>query len=424
MGSIQSLIRRRKVAVLAAAACLVFSACGSSKKTTATATTAAGGTATTAAGGTATTKAAAAATGTPIVIGAVGSNTGVDIFPEPMKAAKAVFDEVNKAGGINGHPIQYLVEDDGDTAEGAAAAAKRLVEDKKVLAMVGGGSIVDCTTNAKYYVEKKMYSMPGAAACTEAPTFSPVNTGPFLGTLMTFNYMVEQMKADPLCMVSLNVGLTPVFRDVFIPIWEKTTGHKLKALITTEPNEDLTNAVTKTKSEGCKGVLMAYTEPNYIAYFQIAKAQGLTGGDIKYGMLTSGYSENVLSKIKDNGGEGAVTNSEWSPYLGDDDKSPEMAEFKRTMKDGGLQLTSFGQGGYLAAKIMVEALKSVKGDYTQESVTAAMLAASYTSPMFGAPFKFTPFVGGAQGNSASKIVEIKGGKWVTASDWVFWPPKK
>ena len=251
-----------------------------------------------------------------------------------------------------------------------------------------------------------------------------MNTGPFLGTLMTFDYMVDVMKAEPLCMASLNVGLTPIFKDVFIPLWEKTTGKKLQALITTEPSEDLTNAVTKTKSEGCKGVLLAYTEPNYIAYFNIAKAQGLTDGSIKYGMLTSGYSENVLSKIKDNGGEGAVTNSEWSPYLGDDDKTPEMVAFKKTMADAKLQLTSFGQGGYLAAKIMVDALKTVKGDYTQESVTAAMLAASYTSTMFGVPFKFTPFVAGAQGNTSSKIVQIKGGKWVTASDWVFWPPKK
>lgn len=416
--------RLRTAFVVLAAGGMFVSACGSSKKAVAPVTTAAGAVTTAAGAAAVTTVAAKAATGTPIILGAVGSNTGTDIFPEPMKAAKAVFDEVNKAGGINGHPIQYLVEDDGDTAEGAAAAAKRLVEDKKVLALVGGGSIVDCTTNAKYYVEKKIYSMPGAAACTEAATFSPVNTGPFLGTLMTFNYMVDVMKAEPLCMASLNVGLTPVFRDVFIPIWEKTTGHKLKALITTEPNEDLTNAVTKSKSEGCKGVLLAYTEPNYIAYFQQAKAQGLTDGSIKYGMLTSGYSDNVLSKIKDIGGEGAVTNSEWSPYLGDDDKSPEMLAFKQTMKDGGLQLTSFGQGGYLAAKIMVEALKQVKGDYTQESVTAAMTSASYASPMFGAPYKFTPFIAGAQGNTSSKIVEIKGGKWVTASDWVFWPPKK
>jgi branched-chain amino acid transport system substrate-binding protein len=427
MRSIQSSMRRRKVTVLAAAACLVFSACGSSKKTDATATTAAGGTATTAAGGTATTKAAAAATGTPIVLGAVGSKTGTDIFPEPMVAAQLVFDEVNKAGGINGHPIQYLVEDDADTAEGAAAAAKRLVEDKKVLALVGGGSIVDCAANAKYYAEKKMFSMPGAAACSgDAATMSPVNTGPFLGAMMMWSYMVDVSKAEPLCIAGLNVGLTPVFRDVFKPIWEKTTGHVIKSFITTEPNEDLTNAVTKAKADGCKGILLAYTEPNYIAYFNIAKAQGLTGpsSGITYAMLTSGYSENVLAKIKDNGGEGALSNSEWGPYLGDDDKSKDLADFKKLLNDNKVPLTSFGEGGYLAAKIMVEALKSVKGDYTQESVSAAMAATSYTNTLFGQPFKFTPFVAGALGNTTSKVVAIKGGKWSTVSDWVYWPPKK
>jgi branched-chain amino acid transport system substrate-binding protein len=407
------LIHKRVLAV-AAVAVLTSAACGSSTKS---------GSNTTAAGG-ATTAAATKPTGTPIVLGSVSSLTGVDIFPESPNAAKAVFDEVNKAGGVNGHPIEYTIVDDGDTAEGAASAAKRLVEENKIFAMVGGGSISDCTTNAKYYKEQNILMLGGVSACgPDAGNVASMNTGPFLGTMMTFSYMIEKMGVKNLCFSGLNVGLTPLFRDTFIPLWEKTTGYKLKELITSEPNEDLTGAVTKAKQDGCDGVLLAYTEPNYIAYAQIASSQGVLDGKIKFGMLTSGYSTNVLKKLGKNG-EGWISNSEFLPWTEEASVSKDLADFKRVLKEGGLEETSFAQGGYLAAKAMVEVLKTVQGDYTRESVSTALKAMNYKTDLLGNPATWVPYEGANQLNTTSKIVQIKDGKFVTVSDWLQWPPKK
>jgi branched-chain amino acid transport system substrate-binding protein len=86
--------------------------------------------------------------------------------------------------------------------------------------------------------------------------------------------------------------------------------------------------------------------------------------------------------------------------------------------------TSFAQSGYVAANAMIEALNTVKGDYTVESVGAAIQAVSYTTTMLGAPYKFVAFSGTQQPNMTSKMVQIKGGKFVTISDWQVWPPKK
>ena len=402
------MLRRSICCAVVGALALTAAGCGSSKKST---------------GSSGTTVASKAATGTPIVLGAVASFSGTDIFPESPKAAAAYFDRVNASGGINGHPIQFLQEDDGDTPEQAAIAAKRLVEEKKVLAMVGAGSIVDCTTNAKYYAEQNILSMAGVEACgPDAANVMSLNTGPFLGILMTLTYMVNVQKHTKVCFSSLNIGLTPIFRDVFLPIWEKQMNMKLHQLILSEPNEDLTAAVTKAKTSGCEGVLLGYTEPNYIAYAQIADSQGLTGGSIQYGMLTSGYSNTLLKKLG-KAGEKWISNSEFFPFTEDVSKSKDLADFVSLMGTAKLELTSFAQGGYLSAKAMVEALKTVKGDYTKESVSAAMKALNVTSDMIGVPIKWAPYVGGAQLNNASKIVQIKSGKFETISDWVYWPPK-
>ena len=402
----------------AAIAALLLAACGGDDSSDSSS----GDTGTTAAGGAGETT--VKATGTPIVLGAVASFTGVDIFPESPNTAKVVFDEVNKQGGVNGHPIEYLTEDDLNTAEGAAAAAKLLVEEKKVLALVGGGSIVDCTTNAKYYKEQNVLNLGGVLACgPDAGNVASMNTGPFLGTMMTWSYMVEEMGVKNLCFSGLNVGLTPLFRDTFMPLWEQTTGYKIHSFITSEPNEDLTGAVVKAKQDGCDGVLIAYTEPNYIAYAQIAASQGLLDGKIKYGMLTSGYSLNVLDKLG-NDGEDWVSNSEFLPYTEDASVSPDLADFKRVLEEGGLEETSFAQGGYLSAKAMIEVLKTVQGEYTRESVTAALNAMNYQTDLLGNPATWIPYEGPNQLNTTSKIVQIKDGKFVTISDWVQWPPKK
>jgi branched-chain amino acid transport system substrate-binding protein len=76
----------------------------------------------------------------PIQIGAVLSVTGPASFlgdPED-KTLKLYVNRINAAGGINGRPIQLIIYDDGGDANRARTFATRLVEDDRVVAMVGG----------------------------------------------------------------------------------------------------------------------------------------------------------------------------------------------------------------------------------------------------------------------------------------------
>jgi branched-chain amino acid transport system substrate-binding protein len=405
----------KRVVSITAMAALVLAACGGDDSDGSSGATG---------GGTETSGGGTAATGTPIKLGSVSSYSGAQIFPEPSTTAEAIFEEVNRNGGIKGHPIEYIIEDDTNTPEGAAAAAKKLVEEDQVLAMVGGGSIVDCTTNAKYYLEQDILSLAGANACgPEAGNIASMNTGPFLGTVMTMQYMVEEMGVQTMCFVGRNTGLTPILTGTFIPQWEQVSGKKVKSLIIQEESEDLTIAATKLKQDGCDGALLAYTEPDYIAFGQVANAQGLNDGSVVFAMLTSGYSLEVLDKLGNNG-EGWISNSEFLPYTEEEGVSEQLDEFKTILEENDQPLTSFAQSGYLAAKAMIEILESVEGEYTRESVSAAMKEMNYETDMLGAPATWIPYENGKQLNTSSKIVQITDGKFVTISDWVFWPPKK
>jgi len=78
--------------------------------------------------------------GQPIRVGAVLSVTGPASFlgdPED-KTLRLYVNRINAAGGVNGRPIQLVIYDDGGDANRARTFATRLVEDDRVVAMVGG----------------------------------------------------------------------------------------------------------------------------------------------------------------------------------------------------------------------------------------------------------------------------------------------
>jgi branched-chain amino acid transport system substrate-binding protein len=359
------------------------------------------------------------ATGEPIKIGDVTSYSGTNIFPESATISRLVFDRYNCEGGVNGRPIELVKSDAQDTAEGASASAKTLVEQDKVLGFCCGGSIVDCTTNAGYYQENDFYPLMGVAACAESTNVSPINTGPFLPTLHMLDFFKYDLKKTKFCFAGQNVPLTEVFKSVFIPLWEKDSGDKVE-LVIAEVGEDLTPSVTKLAADGCEAVLVAFTEPGYQSFFQIADAQGLKDKMV-FGMLTSGYSLN-LKKAAGDTLEGVYVNSEFEPYTGDKAKfSDGVNDYIALAEGAGEPLTSFGESGYIAANIVIKALESVTGDFTKESVNKAFRDVTYETPMLGGPFKAIGFVGGKQPNLTSQILQVKDGQFTSVTDWRIFP---
>src|SRR3954471_21371861 len=75
-----------------------------------------------------------------VKVGSVLSSTGPASFlgePED-KTLKLYVERINQAGGVDGRKIELVLYDDGGDANKARTFATRLVEDDKVVAMVGG----------------------------------------------------------------------------------------------------------------------------------------------------------------------------------------------------------------------------------------------------------------------------------------------
>jgi len=74
----------------------------------------------------------------PIPIGTLSPLTGAggSYGPDMQRAVVAVVERINKAGGINGRPIQLFHEDDQTSAEAGVRAARKLIDVNKVVALV------------------------------------------------------------------------------------------------------------------------------------------------------------------------------------------------------------------------------------------------------------------------------------------------
>jgi len=148
------------------------------------------------------------ATGAPIPIGAVVGKTGPDDFSASGQAAAAYFKCVNANGGIHGRPVDYIVADDQWNPETAAQVASKLVKDRKVVALAGSTSFVECGANAKMYADEGVMVIAGTGVpreCFNARNYVPVNAGPRVSATIAAMYAAQKYQAKKMVCIIPNI---------------------------------------------------------------------------------------------------------------------------------------------------------------------------------------------------------------------------
>jgi branched-chain amino acid transport system substrate-binding protein len=103
-------------------------------------------------------------TATTIKVGTIVARSGPlpGQFFQMTQAVSAYFGMVNDAGGVCGRKLRLIVQDDGLSADKHLQAAKKLVQDDKVFAIVGMLSAVD-KASAGYLCDKQVPDVGGFA---------------------------------------------------------------------------------------------------------------------------------------------------------------------------------------------------------------------------------------------------------------------
>jgi branched-chain amino acid transport system substrate-binding protein len=102
--------------------------------------------------------AAAVAKGAPIIIGSVGTQSGIvgASISDGTRALQAWASAINAQGGINGHPVQAIVGDDGGDPSRHQQLIQQFVEQKHVAAFVYNSAPLSGQSSVQYLTQKRV----------------------------------------------------------------------------------------------------------------------------------------------------------------------------------------------------------------------------------------------------------------------------
>ncbi len=436
--------RRYQVLALVVGLAMLAAACGDSGGDTASTTSAAEGTATTAttaattttggdSGSTATTGGDAAmvqtpcgegtgeeATGEPIVVGAVVGATGPADFSSASRSAAAYFKCVNANGGINGRPVEYLVKDDGWDPEAASTAARELVEDKNVVAMIASTSFVECGVNAQYYEDQNVAVIAGVGVpreCFFSRNIAPTNEGPRLSGIGAAQFALEQ-NPDMKTLACLANSI-PNFGGWVcegVTAWGKANGVEVSTYLSAPDGSDLETVVLQAIGDDPDAAVTIDPAPAMIGYLKIAEQQqddrpwyGATSAyDLAFPDAVGPYwvgkyhAEIELSPLDSTGPD----NTNWIALMDEYGNSDDPRD-------------SFSQAGFVAAKIFVDTLKGMDpANITRETVTPALIGVQdFETDILCRPWYFGE-ADQHNANHTGRVVELtdEGIGWKTVKD--------
>jgi branched-chain amino acid transport system substrate-binding protein len=358
------------------------------------------------------------ATGEPIKIGAMATKIpGVD-FTWITGMTKAYFDCVNDNGGINGSPIDYIAEEEQVDPQQIASIAKKLIEQDKVVGIVGSTSLIECSVNKDYYAQQGFYLIIAGVAqdCFTSPNFSAVNMGPYYSSLGGAQAAVRAGAKGKIVVSSPNQPGFDLINSGVVD-FAKEQGMEGVSDLEDVPLADpagLAQKLVQTAGPG-GGVVLDYTGPTVIPLLQAIEQQGLVDSVI-WASSTPPNDPAVAEAVGSAWDNKFLINAEFNVLDSGQPDQNHMNEIREKYAPD-INSSSFAQMGYLAGRTATEALLGIQGDITKESVNAAFKGLkNVTSDIWCKPWYFDSTVGSNVSNNTDLTVSPKGGKMVQVED--------
>lgn len=334
-----------------------------------------------------------------ILLGQSVALTGpaAELGREMQLGAQLYFDAVNAAGGVRGRRIVLKTLDDGYEPARAEANTRRFIDDGDLLALFG---YVGTPTSAASIPLATTARLPFFGAFTGAELLrSPFNRYVFNVRASYFDeteLIVKQLTAEGLTRIAVfhqndaygQAGLAGVERALAA---RKMT---VAAKATVERNSnDVRVAVERLVAANPEAIIMVSTYGSCAEFIKQTKAKGLLA---RYANVSFVGTKSLAKALGPLGSGVMISQVVPSPST---EKYPWVMEYQRLIKAKGGELSYTSLEGFIAARIMVEALKR-GGDASREALIRSLESMKDVN-LGGFPVFFT-----ADNHSASKFVEL------------------
>ncbi|MEJ7848739.1 MAG: ABC transporter substrate-binding protein [Pyrinomonadaceae bacterium] len=304
---------------------------------------------------------AVAPTGDTIRIGVYGDTTGAtsSFGVSTKNGIQLAFEEINAAGGVNGKKLEMIFEDDQGTPEKAKTVISKLINQDKVVAVLGEVASSNSLAAAPVAQEAKI---PMITPSSTNPKVTEVGDyisrvcfiDPFQGSVMA-KFAANTLKAKTAAILGDNSsdyskGLTQFFEEEFTKLGGKVITKQTYA----QRDQDFKGQLTAMRGQNPDVIYI----PGYYGEVAIIARQArelgmnmpLLGGD--------GWDSPDLFKL----GGAALKNAYISNHYSADNPAPEIQNFVKTYTAKfGAAPDSLAALAYDSAKVLADAIKRAGG---------------------------------------------------------------
>jgi branched-chain amino acid transport system substrate-binding protein len=293
-----------------------------------------------------------------IKIGFVGPLTGeIATFGQSAKNALTILEEeANKNGGVLGKKIKFIYQDDEGKPAGSASVAQKLINNDKVVAIVGPQTSGTSSSVAPITEKLKVPMVTGSATnpkVTEAGTFTfrACFVDPFQG-LVNAKFAAEDLKAKTAAVLFNNGDdYSSGLADNFIKNFEKLGGKVVASETYNKGDQDFNAQLTKIKPQNPDVLFL----PDYYGTVALIAKQARSLGIQSTFMGGDGWDSEKLYEI----GGTAVNGAYFSNHYSADDTSKEVTDFKKAYQAKFNSVPdTMAVLNYDAARIIIEAIKT------------------------------------------------------------------
>ena len=324
------------------------------------------------------------------------------------------FDEANAAGGVHGRQLRLVVEDSQYQIPKAIAAANKLINRDKVLALL---SSVGTQTNVAVMEQPFAKDVPNLFPATGARAMvEPFNKlvvsqmGLYYEEIRAgIKYFVEEKGKTTPCAIYHD---TEYGHEIKEAVEDQTAamGLSVAAVSAHKPTDvEFTAAVLRLKDAGCDLVMVGLVHRDTILVLETARKIGWT--DVAWVGNEAAYGQ-VIADQKSGSGEGYYAFVPMALVYEDDDHPPPIKDWLARYQE------RYGEApdlppmiGYRAADLAVGALEIAGRDVTREGLIAALESMSDYTDIFGNKLSFGP--DDHKGVDHSTLSQIQNGRWVT-----------
>ena len=335
-----------------------------------------------------------------------GVRDGIDVYVQ----------YINDQGGVNGHKIEFIAEDDGYEPMRTLAAAKKLSEQDNVIALVSPAGTPNVTAMIGYSQERKMPIIAPYA-------FSHALTTPIKRYVFTTlpevrlqadvlgGYIVNQLKQTKIAAIYQNDDFG---QDAVAGLDERLKKSNI-ALIKLPFDRGSTNfsgVVAQAREAGAEHVVFLGIPRDAALVMKEANKMGWKPQFSGHNALGDPQTFTLAGAPLV---EGAIALAVMEPL---DSNKPQVAEFiaRQHKYLPKTSPTTYSMHGYNAAELFVEALKRVQGEPTGDKIVASLESIKGFDTGLMGPITFSPDQ--HAGSQSVSFMRAKDGKWSIVTEWV------